>query len=130
MLLALDGASAQSHNACVAFLPDLVGRGLRPPLLVISDGAPGLIAAIEQVFPYSLRQRCLVHRAGNLLAKVAAADHDAVRADYWAIFDDIDAEPGQPAVDEARRRAPTSSPNARPTATRAPSTSYSTNSPG
>ena len=40
-----------------------------------------------------------------MLAKVAAADHDRVKADYWAIFNDIDAEPGQPAVDQARRRA-------------------------
>ncbi len=84
---------------------DLVGRGLRSPLLVISDGAPGLIAAIEQVFPHGLRQRCLVHRAGNVPAKVAAADHDAVKVDYWAIFDDIEHEPGHAAVDQARQRA-------------------------
>lgn len=105
VFLGLDGASAEAHDACLGFLRDLVGRGLRVPLLVVSDGAPGLIAALEQVFPSSLRQRCLVHRAGNILAKIAAADHEAVRADYWRIFDNIDAEPGQPAVDQARRRA-------------------------
>ena len=37
----------------------MVARGLRPPLLVVSDGAPGLIAAVELVFPHSLRQRAL-----------------------------------------------------------------------
>jgi putative transposase len=105
VLLALDGASAESVEACLGFLRDLVGRGLRSPLLVISDGAPGLIAALEQVFPHSLRQRCLVHRLGNILAKVAAADQHAVKANYWAIFDNITAEPGQPAVDQARQRA-------------------------
>ena len=105
VFLGLDGASAESTDACLGFLRDLVGRGLRPPLLVISDGAPGLSAALDQVFPHSLRQRCLVHRVRNVLAKVAAADHDRVKADYWAIFNDIDAEPGQPAVDQARRRA-------------------------
>jgi putative transposase len=36
---------------------------------------------------------------------MAKADHDAVRGDYWTIFDNIDAEPGQPAMDEVRRRA-------------------------
>ncbi len=105
IFLGLDGASAESVDACLGFLRDLVGRGLRPPLLVISDGAPGLIAALDQVFPHSLRQRCLIHRLGNVLAKVAAADQDQVKADYWAIFDDLDAEPGQPAVDQARDRA-------------------------
>ena len=105
IFLGLDGASAESHDACLGFLRDLVARGLRPPLLVISDGAPGLIAALDQVFPHGLRQRCLVHRAGNVLAKVAAADHARVKAEDWAIFDHIDAEPGQPAVDQARSRA-------------------------
>ena len=44
-------------------LADLKDRGLPSPLLVISDGAPGLIAAIEQAFPKALRQRCLIHYA-------------------------------------------------------------------
>jgi putative transposase len=105
VLLALDGANAESTDACRGFLRDLVTRGLRPPLLIITDGAPGLIAAVEQVFPHSLRQRCLVHRARNTLAKVSAPDQDAVKADYWQIFDDIHAEPGEPALAEARRRA-------------------------
>jgi putative transposase len=105
VLLALDGANAESTDACVGFLRDLVARGLRPPLLVITDGAPGLLGAVEQVFPHSLRQRCLVHRARNVLAKVSQADQDAVKADYWQVFDDIHADPGEPAVAEARRRA-------------------------
>ena len=50
MFLALDGASAESHAACLGLFRDLLARGLRPPLLVISDGAPGLIAALEEVF--------------------------------------------------------------------------------
>ena len=33
---------------------------LRPPLLVISDGAAGLINAAESSLPRSLRQRCLM----------------------------------------------------------------------
>jgi transposase-like protein len=40
VFLALDGASSESHDACTGFLRDLVARGLRPPLLVITDGAP------------------------------------------------------------------------------------------
>jgi putative transposase len=72
VLLGLDGASAESTDACLGFLRDLVTRGLTPPLLVATDGAPGLIAAVEQIWPTALRQRCLVHRARNVLAKVSA----------------------------------------------------------
>lgn len=41
----------------------LCQRELRPPLLGIADGSPALIAAFEQVFDKSLRQRCAVHVA-------------------------------------------------------------------
>jgi Transposase, Mutator family len=40
---------------------------------VVSDGAPGLLGAVEQVFSRSLRQRCTIHRARNVLAKVPAS---------------------------------------------------------
>ena len=57
------------------------------PVLVIADGAPGLCAAIDQVFPSARRQRCLIHRARNVVAKVAEVDQGAVKADFWEIFD-------------------------------------------
>jgi putative transposase len=106
VFLALDAAGSESHDACVAFLRDLVARGLRPPLLVITAGAPGLIGAVDQVYADSLRQRCLVHRVRNVTAKVSDADRDEVKADFWAIFDiGDDIAPGDAAVAEARRRA-------------------------
>src|SRR5829696_455025 len=88
------------------FLADLKERGLRAPLLGISGGAPGLTGAFDRAFPTSLRQRCLVHRARNTLAKVSAHAQDEVKADLWAIFDVGDAEPGARAVAAAHRQAP------------------------
>ncbi len=105
VFVGLGYGAAESEDAWVDFLRDLVGRGLRPPLLVISDGAPGLIAAIEHVFSRGRRQRCLVHVSRNVLAKVPEADHDEVRAAFWAIFDDIEAPPGEAALTVARERA-------------------------
>lgn len=103
----LDGVSAESTDACVQFLESIIARGLAvQPVLVISDGAPGLCAAIDQVFPHARRQRCVIHRARNVVAKVAAADQAAVKADLWEIFDvPADIEPGEAAVAEASRRA-------------------------
>src|SRR5436305_5234102 len=70
--IGLAPGSGESADARADFLADLKDRGLPSPLLVISDGAPGLIAAIEQAFPKTLRQRCLIHRARNVLAMVHA----------------------------------------------------------
>jgi len=63
VLVGLEPGSSESTDAWRGFLDGMVARGLRPPLLVISDGAPGLIGAVELVFAHSLRQRCLIHYA-------------------------------------------------------------------
>jgi transposase-like protein len=67
----------------------LIRRGLRSPLLVVSDGAPGLIRAIGELWPDADRQRCAVHRLRNLLAKLPKRPglHERVRAAYWAALD-------------------------------------------
>jgi transposase-like protein len=105
VFLGLAPAASEGHDPWVDFLQDLTGRGLRPPVLVITDGAPGLLGAVEQAFPAALRQRCTIHRVRNLLAKVPTTAQAEVKAAYWAVFDGIDQPPGQAAVDEATRRA-------------------------
>jgi transposase-like protein len=85
--VALAAAGSESTDAWGDFLDELKTRGLRPPLLVISDGAAGLINAAESSLPRSLRQRCLIHRCRNYLAKLAAEAQSEMRDAYWAIFD-------------------------------------------
>ena len=52
----------------------LTARGLRSPLLVVADGAPGLIRAVTELWPDAERQRCTVHRLRNVLAKLPKRD--------------------------------------------------------
>lgn len=68
----------------------LSARGLRSPLLVVSDGAPGLIRAIGELWPDADRGRCAVHRLRNILAKLPKRPdlHARVRAAYWAALDE------------------------------------------
>ena len=67
---------------------DLIARGLGAPMLIVADGAPGLIKAIEQCWPASDRQRCCVHRAANLDAKVPERERARVRKAYWQALDE------------------------------------------
>jgi putative transposase len=67
---------------------DLIARGLGAPMLIVADGAPGLIKAIEQCWPASDRQRCCVHRARNLYAKLPERERDRVKHAYWQALDD------------------------------------------
>jgi len=105
VFLGLEPGSSESHDAWAGFFRGLKARGLADPLLVISDGGQGLIGAAEIVFDRSLRQRCVIHRARNILAKVPTHAQAAVKAEYWAIFDDIEAEPGTAAQAVVRSRA-------------------------
>jgi len=105
VFVGLDAASSESGDAWEGFLTGLGERGLRCPLLVISDGAAGLIGALERTMGAALRQRCLVHRARNVLAKVPKNAQAQVKADYWAIFDVPDKiEPGLDAVGYVQKR--------------------------
>ncbi len=70
VLLSLMAGSKEDAETVSAFFQDMRGRGLGDPLLVVSDGAAGIIKAIETCFPRSARQRCLAHRMRNLAAKV------------------------------------------------------------
>ena len=81
--------SREDHETVSAFFQDMRARGLGDPLLVVSDGAPGIIKAIETCFPRSARQRCLFHRMSNLAAKVSREDawpefREQARAAYQA----------------------------------------------
>jgi transposase-like protein len=99
--IGLAPGTGESTDAWAGFLADLKDRGLASPLLIISDGAPGLIAAIEQAYPQALRQRCLIHRARNVLAKVPAGMQAEVKDAYWKLFgtEDLTTGPGPKLVE-------------------------------
>jgi len=69
-LLHLAPGTKEDTTSCREFIQDMKRRGLLDPLLVSTDGAPGLIKAAEECFPRSSRQRCLVHKMRNIQAKV------------------------------------------------------------
>jgi putative transposase len=86
VLLGLAPGTKEDTASCRDFLRDLKARRLNDPLLVATDGAPGLIRAVEEVFPKSLRQRCLAHKIRNLESKVPAECWREVKARALAAY--------------------------------------------
>jgi len=60
MPLAFSKSTAQK-----LFLGDREACGLVDPILVVTDGAPGLIRALEECLPSDLHQRHLTHKLKN-----------------------------------------------------------------
>jgi len=69
-LLAMELGYRESAASWAGVLRDLRDRGLEAPLLACGDGALGLWAALDEVFPNTRHQRCWNHRVLNVLDKV------------------------------------------------------------
>jgi len=87
-LLYLAPGTKETTESCKEMLQDLKRRGMADPVLVATDGAAGLVRAAEEVFPRSLRQRCLAHKLRNIGLKLPDEAHrevlEAARAAYQA----------------------------------------------
>jgi putative transposase len=86
VVLHLSLGGKESTESWKGTLNDLVERGLRQPELIITDGNPGLLKAIKDVWPEVARQRCAVHRIRNVLARVPKKKQDEVRRAVHRIF--------------------------------------------
>jgi putative transposase len=99
VMLHLALGSRESYDDCLQFIRDMVRRGLGMPLMVTTDGAPGLIKAVTEVWGKSLRQRCLAHKMRNILDKVPRAAREEIKRRVQDVF-------YAPSLQMARERAP------------------------
>jgi len=97
-LLHLAVGNKESQACWTEFFRSMLGRGLRAPTTITSDGAPGLIKAITTCFPASLRIRCWFHRLGNIRTKLPDETAGSVLAHVYAVRD-------VPTLDAARAAA-------------------------
>jgi len=104
VLLHLALGNKESHADWLDFLRDMVARGLPVPLTMTSDGAPGLLRALEEVFPHSLRIRCWMHKMRNVLDKLPDAAREEVKAWLAAVRDAPTLEAGRQAAAETIAR--------------------------
>ena len=97
VLLTLATANSESYESCLEVLRDLVKRGLQTPITITTDGAAGLIKAIDALWPKALRIRCWFHKMQNLQQKVPPQ--------AWPEFKQVVADRRDaPTVAEAERR--------------------------
>jgi transposase-like protein len=86
-LLHLAVGNKESESCWTEFFRGMLGRGLRLPTTVTSDGAPGLVKAITVCFPSSIRIRCWFHRLATIRAKLPDDRAAEVMAHVYAVRD-------------------------------------------
>ena len=97
-LLHLAVGNKESEAAWTEFFRNMVARGLRMPTTVTTDGAPGMIKAVDVVFERTVRIRCWFHRLANIRAKLPNDAAPEVMAHLYAVRD-------APTLDAARAAA-------------------------
>jgi len=86
VVLGISLGHRESTESWKIVFDDLENRGLRKPLLLISDGNGGLIRAAKDCWGDMPRQRCIVHRMRNILAQVPKAHRGTVKRGLRNIF--------------------------------------------
>jgi transposase-like protein len=86
VLVHMAPGTKESTECCREFFQEMKRRGLTDPVLMATDGAPGMIRAAEECFPTTLRQRCLAHRMRNILAKLPEEAIDEFRQAATAAY--------------------------------------------
>jgi putative transposase len=102
-ILAVDVGPAEDYNFWLAFLRDLVGRGVTGVRLVTSDSHLGLKAAVAQVFTGAAWQRCRVHFMRNALSSVPKQAQQMVAAMVRTIFAQPDRQSASETVSKVCR---------------------------
>lgn len=89
VILGFVQTATENRQVCATFLRSLLDRGLRidAGLLVVTDGAKGLHAAVREVFgDYALLQRCQWHKRENVLNYLPTKHRAGIRRKLQAAY--------------------------------------------
>jgi transposase-like protein len=85
-LLACSDGYRESTESWTEVLRDLRNRGMRAPVVAVGDGALGFWAALGDVFPTTVEQRCWVHKTANILDALPKRLHRQAKAALHEIY--------------------------------------------
>ena len=85
-LLACSDGYRESTESWADVLRDLRDRGMTAPIVAVGDGALGFWAALGDVFPTTVEQRCWVHKIANILDALPKRLHRRAKAAIHEIY--------------------------------------------
>ena len=100
VLLHMSLGNKESAESWLEHFRSLVSRNLPTPITVTTDGAPGLIKAVEAMWPEAERIRCWFHKMKNILEKVPDDQHELIKRLLQDVRDAPDHATGVRRVEE------------------------------
>ena len=85
-VLTFRASAEESKDGWSALLQELRTRGVSQIDLIVTDGHEGLLAAVTDLFPTTLRQRCLVHKQRNVMSAVPKREQQEVSTELKGIW--------------------------------------------
>jgi len=71
-------SSEESKDGWGCLFHDLRTRGVKEGDLMVTDGHDGLLAALSDLFPSTLRQRCVVHKQRTIMNAIPYREHKQI----------------------------------------------------
>ena len=72
-MLATLACAEEDKEGWLSVLQDLRSRGATQMDLIVTDGHDGRLSAVTELYPATLRQRCLLHKQHNVLPRCPQA---------------------------------------------------------
>jgi len=94
------GTGGEGAKFWMSVLVDLKNRGLKDVFFLVCDGLKGLPEVVEQVWPQTIVQTCLLHLIRNSFRLTSRKHTDALKRDLKAIYEAPNADAAAVALEE------------------------------
>jgi putative transposase len=98
------GTGGEGAKFWMNVLTELKNRGVRDVFFLVCDGLKGLPEVVENVWPLTIVQTCIIHLIRNTFRLTSRADSDAIKRDIKPIYTAPNADAALVALDELEEK--------------------------
>jgi transposase-like protein len=98
------GTGGEGAKFWMSVLVDLKNRGVRDVFFVVCDGLKGLPEVVENVWPLTIVQTCIIHLIRNTFRLTSRKDSDAIKRDIKPIYTAPNPDAALVALDELEEK--------------------------
>jgi putative transposase len=98
------GTGGEGAKFWMSVLVDLKNRGIRDVFFLVCDGLKGLPEVVENVWPHTIVQTCIIHLIRNTFRLTSRKDWDALKRDIEAIYTAPNPDAALAALDELENK--------------------------